>query len=173
MSDRSFIRPIRIPGKRMVLTRGMLEESQKHTKSNMAAARWLKVSYNTYRKWAKYYDVFDQHKNQAGFGVKKGWATYTIPLEDIFNGKLKCRYTLAMLKKRMVDEGYAKEECYECAFNEGRVTDGKIPLMIDFIDGSSDNKDLENMRLLCPNCYFVFNGFFYNSNKFIVRERKR
>jgi hypothetical protein len=45
MSDGSFIRPVRIPGKRFVLTKSMIEESQKHTKSNMAAAKWLKVSY--------------------------------------------------------------------------------------------------------------------------------
>ena len=93
MSDRSFIRPIRIPGKRFVLTKNMIEESQKHSKSNMEAARWLKVSYNTYKKWAKYYNLFEQHLNQAGFGVKKGWATYKINLEDIFDGTRKCNYT--------------------------------------------------------------------------------
>ena len=60
-----------------------------------------------------------------------------------------------------------KEECYECGWNEGRATDGKIPLTIDFIDGESINKSLDNMRLLCPNCYFVFNGFFYNSKVFV------
>ena len=71
MSDRSFIRPVRIPGKRFVLTKGMIEESQKHSKSNMEAARWLKVSYNTYKKWAKYYNLFEQHLNQSGVGVKR------------------------------------------------------------------------------------------------------
>ena len=30
MSDRSFLRPARIPGKRFVLTKGMIEESQRH-----------------------------------------------------------------------------------------------------------------------------------------------
>jgi hypothetical protein len=167
MSDGSFIRPIRIPGKRFVLTKNMILEAQKHTKSNMEAARWLKVSYNTYKKWAKYYKVFDQHLNQSGVGVKKGWATYRIDLVDIFEGKRKCNYTLPMLKKRMVEDGYAKEECYSCSFNQGRVTDGKIPLLIDFIDGNSDNKSLDNIRLLCPNCYFVFNGYFNNSRKFV------
>ena len=110
MSDRSFIRPIRIPGKRFVLTKNMIEESQKHSKSNMEAARWLKVSYNTYKKWAKYYNLFDKHLNQSGFGVKKGWATYRIPLEEIFNGARKCYYTLPTLKKRMVEDGNAIEE---------------------------------------------------------------
>ena len=88
-------------------------------------------------------------------------------LEDIFEGRRKCNYTLPMLKKRMVEDGYAKEECYSCGWNEGRVTDGKIPLTIDFVDGESENKSLDNMRLLCPNCYFVHNGFFHNSKKFV------
>ena len=167
MSDKSFIRPVRIPGKRFVLTKGMIEEAQSHTKSNMAAAKWLGVSYNTYKRWAKYYDVFEQHLNQSGVGVRKGWATFRIPIEDILNGKRKCNYTLPTLKKRLVAEGYMKEECYSCHWNEGRVTDGKIPLTIDFIDGESENKSLDNMRLLCPNCYFVHNGFFHNSRKFV------
>ena len=166
MSDRSFIRPIRIPGKRFVLTKNMIEESQKHSKSNMEAARWLKVSYNTYKKWAKYYNLFDQHLNQSGVGVKKGWATYRIPLEEIFNGTRKCHYTLPTLKKRMVEDGYAIEECTLCNWNEGRVTDGHIPLRIDFIDDNSENKSMENMRLLCPNCFYVHNGFFYSSKRF-------
>ena len=169
MSDRSFIRPIRIPGKRFVLTKNMIEESQKHTKSNMEAARWLKVSYNTYRKWAKYYNVFEQHLNPTGVGVKKGWAYYKVNLDDILSGKRKMpsNYSLVTLKKRLVEEGYVQEECSSCSWNEGRVTDGKIPLTLDFIEGSSENKSLENMRLLCPNCFFVYNGYFYSSKKFV------
>ena len=50
--------------------------------------------------------------------------------------------------------------------NDGRVTDEKIPLSIDFKDGNSDNKSLQNMRLLCPNCYYVWNGFFHSSKTF-------
>ena len=64
-------RPLNIPGRRKVITKNMILESQKHTKSNMAAARWIGVSYNTYRKWAKYYDVFEQHLNKEGVGIKK------------------------------------------------------------------------------------------------------
>ena len=58
-------KPLNIPGRRKVITKNMILEAQKHTKSNMEAARWMSVSYNTYRKWAKYYDVFDQHLNQT------------------------------------------------------------------------------------------------------------
>ena len=31
----------------------MILEAQKHTKSNMAASRWMGVTYNTYKKYAK------------------------------------------------------------------------------------------------------------------------
>ena len=161
-------RPLHVPGKRFVLTKNMILESQKHTKSNMEAARWLGVSYNTYKKWAKYYDVFEQHLNPKGFGVKKGWAVYKIPIEDIISGKrdMPSMYNINTLKKRMVEEGYLVEECTVCNWNESRVTDGQIPLRIDFIDGNSGNKSMENMRLLCPNCFYVHNGFFYSSKRF-------
>ena len=67
----SVNKPLNIPGRRKVITKNMILESQKHTKSNMEAARWINVSYNTYKKWAKYYGVFEQHLNKEGVGVKK------------------------------------------------------------------------------------------------------
>ena len=70
-------RPLNIPGKRKRLTKRMIETAMENSKSNMSAAKWLNVSYNTYKKWAKYYGLFDQHLNQAGVGIKKGWATYS------------------------------------------------------------------------------------------------
>ena len=53
---------IRIPGRRRSITKNMIESAIEATRSNAEAARWLGVSYNTYKKWAKYYDIFDQHK---------------------------------------------------------------------------------------------------------------
>ena len=65
-------KPLHIPGRRLVLTKNMILDAQSQTKSAAQASRWLNVSYNTYKKWAKYYNVFDQHKNQIGVGIKKG-----------------------------------------------------------------------------------------------------
>ena len=158
-------KPIHIPGRRLVLTKNMITNAQENSKSAAEAARWLEVSYNTYKKWAKYYNVFEQHLNQSGVGVKKGWASYKISLEEIFNGK-KMNYSLAVLKKRMVEEGYWTEDCHICGWNEERLTDNKICLSIDFVDGSKENKQIENMRLLCPNCYLSNNGHFHNSKLF-------
>ena len=52
------------------------------------------------------------------------------------------------------------------SWNEKNIVTEKICLVIDFIDGDSDNKSFENMRLLCPNCYFSNNGKFLNSRLF-------
>ena len=91
-----------------------------------------------YELFSKYYNVFEQHLNQEGKGIKKGWASYKIPIDDIVSGKKNPNYSRATLKRRLIDEGYAEECCSVCGFNEGRVTDNKIPLYLDFIDGNSD-----------------------------------
>ena len=162
----SIQKPINIPGRRKVITKNMILTAQDNTKSNMEAARWLEVSYNTYKKWAKYYGVFEQHLNQSGRGVKKGWAAPKIKMEDIFDGKAKPNYSLSTLKKRLVDEGYFQEECSVCGWNESRITDEKICLTLDFVDSDSMNKSYDNMRLLCSNCYFTNVGNFKNSKMF-------
>ena len=79
----SKVRPIKIRGRRLVLTEKIILDAQEYTKSNMEAARWIGVSYNTYKKWAKYYNLFEKHLNQEGVGIKKGWASYRIPVDDI------------------------------------------------------------------------------------------
>tara|TARA_Y100000004_G_C8909854_1_gene410435 strand:- start:601 stop:1098 length:498 start_codon:yes stop_codon:yes gene_type:complete len=160
-------KPLNIPGRRKVLTKNMILKSQENSKSAAEASRWLGVSYNTYKKWAQYYGVFEQHKNQEGIGIRKGWASYKVSLEEIFEGRsLPKRYSLATLKNRLIDEGYALEECSNCGYNEANVETGKVCLMIDFIDGNKDNKQLDNIRVLCPNCYLSFNGSFPKSKTF-------
>ena len=68
----SIIKPLHIAGKRFVLTKNMIVNAQENTPSARQAALWLGVTYNTYKKWAKYYGVFEDHKNQSGKGIKKG-----------------------------------------------------------------------------------------------------
>tara|TARA_B100000965_G_C19464878_1_gene701411 strand:+ start:416 stop:916 length:501 start_codon:yes stop_codon:yes gene_type:complete len=160
-------KPLNIPGRRKVLTKNLILKAQENTNSAAEASRWLSVSYNTYKKWAQYYDIFEQHKNQEGVGIKKGWASYKVSLEEIFNGRsLPKRYSLSTLKNRLIEEGYALEECSNCGYNEVNMVTGKVCLSLDFIDGNKENKQLDNIRLLCPNCYLSFNGSFSKSKSF-------
>ena len=145
----------------------MVESAIENTNSQSAAARWIGITYNTYKSYAKQYGLWDEHINQAGIGVRKGYSSYRIDFEDILTGKVKTKYyTKARMKNRLIEEGYFNEECSICGWNEPRITDQKICLKLDYIDGDVDNKDLDNMRLLCPNCYLSNNGFFHQSKTF-------
>ena len=162
-----FNKPLKLPGKRRILTKKMIEDSQSQSKSATGAARWLEVSYNTYKKWAKYYGVFEQHKNPEGFGIKKGWATHKIPLERLFSGgPIPRNWSRAVIKKRLINEGYLEEECAQCGYNETNLNTDLICLAIDFIDGDTKNWSQDNIRLLCPNCHYSFNAFFNKSKVF-------
>ena len=164
----SFRKPIRIPGRRTVITKNMIEESQKNTRSAMEAARWLGISYNTYKKYAKTYGIFEQHLNKEGFGIKKGFGKYRIPVDDVITGKRipPKRWSHKVLKKRLIEDGYLQEECSSCGYNELNIITEKVCLGLDFEDGNHQNFKIDNLRLLCPNCYLSFNGRFHGSKTF-------
>ena len=140
--------------------------AMENSKSNAEAARFLRVSYPTYKKYAKLYkddetgqSLFELHKNQAGTGIRK---PYNIKkgkyaLEDILEGQYP-EYPIWKLKQRLLLNGYMLEKCNCCGFEEKRVVDGKVPLVLDFIDGDRKNHKYENLRMLCFNCSFLING---------------
>ena len=49
------------------------------------------------------------------------------------------------------------EKC-NCWFRRKRLTDGKVPLVLDFKDGDRKNHKYDNLRMLCFNCSFLLNG---------------
>ena len=161
-------RPLNIPGRRKVITKNMILEAQKHTKSNMAAAKWMNVCYTTYKKWAQYYGVFEQHLNKKGNGIKKGFAVRTVNVEDIVLGKRQPprRWSQSVVKEELIDKGYWQNECSNCGYNEENMATGKTCLGVDFKDGDSKNWLLDNIRLLCSNCYYSFNAYFPSAKKF-------
>jgi hypothetical protein len=159
-------RPLRIPGKRIILTKNMIESAIQNTKSNAAAARWIGVDYTTYKKYAKRYGVFEKGLNQSGVGIKKGYGSYRIDIADILSGSRSSPYTLARIKRRLCDEGYLIEECGICAFNEKNIVTDTICLKLDFVDGDTSNYQRDNLRLLCPSCYYSNNGTFESARNF-------
>jgi dihydroorotase-like cyclic amidohydrolase len=44
------------------------------------------------------------------------------------------------------------------SLEEKRITDGKVPLVLDFTDGNRCNHKYDNLRMLCFNCSFLLNG---------------
>lgn len=141
------------------LLRSQIEEAQRHTNSSAAAARWLNVTYKTYKKYATLYGIFERHLNPTGIGVDKGASKNprSIPLRDILAGKHP-KYSLAKLKNRLIARNKLPAECSLCGFNERRITDKKLPLILTFKDADRYNFDLTNLHLLCYNCAFLTTG---------------
>ncbi|MFH1178379.1 MAG: HNH endonuclease signature motif containing protein [bacterium] len=56
------------------------------------------------------------------------------------------------------------EKCSLCGWNKKNPATGHVPLEVDHLDGNSDNNDLKNLKLLCPNCH-ALTPSFRNLNK--------
>lgn len=44
-------------------------------------------------------------------------------------------------------------KCEECGWSKKNIVTGKIPIELEHIDGNSENNNLTNLKLLCPNCH--------------------
>lgn len=146
-------------GHAKLILRSQIEEAQRHTNSNAAAARWLNVSYKIYKKYATLYGLFEKHLNPTGLGIEKGFSKRptSIPLRDVLAGKHP-NYSLAKLRNRLIARGKLTEQCHLCGFDERRITDNRVPVMLTFKDGNHTNYSLENLELRCYNCMFLTTG---------------
>ena len=150
------------------LSKEQIVAAQAKTKSNMAAARYLHVSYQHYKRYAKLYKLFDGHKNQSGKGIPKFLkGTGKEPaLLDIIEGRVSsAHFTPSKIKYRLIEEGYLSEQCSMCGFQERRVLDYKMPLLIHFKDNNKKNWKLDNLEMLCYNHYFLSVGDIFNDKQ--------
>lgn len=155
------------------LSKEDLIRAMKMTKSNRAAARYLRVSYQHYKKFAKIFvdektgkTFFDLHLNQSGKGIRKHFGTKEPLLKDLMNGELFVEsYDINRYKDRLVQEGYIEEKCNVCGFKEQRVNDYRVPLLISFKDYNKKNWKIENIELLCYNHYFLYVGNIFNDKQ--------
>jgi hypothetical protein len=147
-----------------ILLQSQIEGAMRVTRSNRAAAEYLRVSFNMYRRYARSYSnaegvsLFEAHKNQAGVGVSKNRVVdLRQKVDDILLGKHP-KYPPYKLFKRLLQSGYIEECCKSCGFHQKRPTDLKTPLVLNHIDRDRTNHKFENLEVLCYNCYFVLVG---------------
>lgn len=129
-------------------------DAQSKNNTAFGCNRYLQVSYPTYRKWAKYYGLFKI--NPWGKGDKKKyWAPDKgkYPLNQVLEGKFP-EYPVFRLKDLLIRSGIKKAECENCGYSERRITDEKMPLILNFEDGNEKNHKLENIKVYCYNCTF-------------------
>ena len=147
------------------LSKLQIEAAQAKTQSNMAAARYLHISYQHYKRYAKLYNLFESHKNQSGKGIPKFLnAGKKFPsMVEIIEGRIAASsFDPNKLKYALIEQGHIAEECAVCKFKERRVLDYKIPLLLHFKDKNSNNYSLNNIQLLCYNDYFLTVGDIFN-----------
>jgi hypothetical protein len=159
------------------LSKDQVVMAMNKTKSVRAAARYLNVSYQHLKKWMKLYKdengntLFESHKNQAGKGIPKFLSSAPFgrkdpAILDIIEGRIDpAHFNPQKIKYRMVQEGYLKEECNHCGFQERRVSDYKIPLILHFKDKNKQHYRLENLEMLCYNCYYLFVGDVFDNKQ--------
>ena len=130
------------------IPKSRIEWAIRATLSIRAAAQHLGVAYNTFKKYAKMYDLFEQNKNQEGVGIttkgNTGW-------------------------------GIKKQECSNCGYDDYREKDMRGPYIINFFDGDNTNHQLDNLHLLCYNCFFIMKptGRLLNTPKNTNMIRKK
>jgi hypothetical protein len=158
------------------LTKESIISAMDKTKSVRAAARYLNCSYQHIKKWMKLYvdsngvSLFDAHKNQSGKGIPKFLSVSSInkkepAILDIIEGRIDpSHFNPQKIKYRLITDGYLKDECSNCSFHERRVSDYKSPLILHFKDGNKQHYRLDNMEMLCYNCYYLMVGDIF-SNK--------
>jgi hypothetical protein len=164
------------------LSKQQIQAAMNKTMSNRAASRYLGVSYIHYKKWAKNYDsethenLFEQHKNQSGKGIPKflNGSVKQPAVLDIIEGRVdSSHFSAAKIRERMIGEGYLDDCCSNCSFNERRVLDYKVPLIMNFKDGNKKNYKLDNVELLCYNCYFLTVGDIFSDKQVQTMEEHK
>lgn len=145
---------IKVPTyKGLQLSKSRVEWAIHNTESMTQAARLLGIAYNTFKKYAKQYDVFQVAKH-SGPNKQPLHFDWNQRANDILEGKHP-NYPIQKLQWLMLKEAKLVDVCYECNHQKKRVRDNKSPLMIDFIDKDHHNHQIDNLRMLCYNCYFL------------------
>ena len=151
------IDPKRVGAIRRPLLYKDIEYAQSQTNSHAETARYLNISFGTYKRWAKAYNLYDtNHKNPAGRGITKKRVRGIHGLDDILAGK-RPTYDRNKLKDRLIRAGYLLPECAFCGHTKTRP-DGRGPFVLGYVDGDSNNLNRENLRLLCYNCTYLTTG---------------
>ncbi|HTX30924.1 MAG TPA: hypothetical protein VMD09_06040 [Solirubrobacteraceae bacterium] len=106
------------------------------------------ANYRTLQRWAKRWEIstdhFDPHVGRRRAGVSRRF-----PLEQVLVEN--STYTRGTLKTRLLSTGLKRAICELCG--QGEKWKGKqMSMVLDHINGISNDHRLENLRIVCPNC---------------------
>lgn len=67
-------------------------------------------------------------------------------------------------------------KCMMCGWCEVNPVSGKVPIELEHVDGHSENNNLDNLKLLCPNCHSLtptYKGLNKGNGRHSRKERYR
>lgn len=99
----------------------------------------------TFYKYIKKYEIDISHFTGKAIKYRN-----SINLDDILSNKTHY-YNSHNLKNHLYKAGLKKPICELCGQDENWKGQ-KISLILDHIDGNRNNNNLENLRIVCPNC---------------------
>ena len=141
-------RPAKNPTKRQI------EAAIKSTQSMKMASEYLNMSYQTFKKYAKLYDLWNPLPSSAGIRKRNSTKITPYDLKKILSGENPSPFRETTLLKRAFQEGYLEQKCSNCGCDYTHVTDTSYPLLLDFLDKNHLNTKIENLRVLCLNCVY-------------------
>ncbi len=151
---------------REMLTEREILYATTNSSSNSEAARFLRITKQTWKRYAqmyfesttgKTYYEFLRAKHKSKFKPKKPSRLGT-DIQAILDG-LRPTYSKLKLEQRLLDEGLFDPRCESCGFSEQNILTKQIPLILDCIDGDDRNFNRVNLRYLCYNCANLVGGY--------------
>ena len=145
------------PSKGMVLSKANIELAIKSTQSMGQAYRYMGVSRNTFKKYAKLHGLWKPTKNLKGIRrTGNVGSQLKHDLKSILEGKNPNPFREETLLTKGIREGYIACKCSNCSADFSHIDSQKTlpPLILDFLDKNPMNTKLENLRALCFNCVY-------------------
>jgi hypothetical protein len=158
--------------------------------SNRDGCRYINVSYPRWKKYAQlyinkeeglsYFQILLNRSNKLKGGRvkilrqlhrKKKWDEWYVKsiVEKLNNNTLNIKlYSHKRLKEFLIDNEILPNKCACCGYQEKNLISGKVPLLIDHINNDYKDFKIDNLQLLCFNCYYQLVGpllDYYTSRK--------
>lgn len=67
------------------------------------------------------------------------------------NGDINPKQTGGFIRRYLMELHDCK--CEQCGWSQPNPVTGNVPLEVHHIDGDSTNNNINNLKLLCPNCH--------------------
>ena len=86
-------------------------------------------------------------------------------LEKILGNQYNKAYPRGRLLKKLISSGKVIPKCNRCGFDKKREFDNEYALILNHLDKNTKNNSIDNLEVLCLNCYFTYIGNPFSNYK--------